>query len=484
MNAAQIQNAQVEAQLRQLQLQQVQQENSLNLSGILGTAANDPTLATYAALSGVATPGATPQPQGVAPSGASPSVSPGGASGPLGLQPPTAAPPQPNPPMSMPPPQAGPMPQPQGAGPIPQIGGSIPQIGGQMSLGQLMANLKRQNPGVPDMLLLNTAAKVSQILNPYDKQLLQFMLQQAGRNTITPYQQSELDLRQQSLANSRENAAETRALRLQMLQQNVDAKEAAKWSVQQDMGNGGHSFRYNVQTGEATELDGKTPYKPSGSVSKQASGSQPRSAPAMAMQKFMQEHPNATAEDISQFGASYGEKAKAARDFGTGALGNSIRSINTAVQHLETAKQAGDALGNNDVQALNKLKNSWAQQFGSPLPTNFDAIRQIVGQEVVKAIVAGGGGVSERQQAQEILSRANSPKQLAGAIDQIQKLMVGQLNSLRQQYQRTVGLDDFDQRFLMPETGKVMGSAGYEAQSAPSAGSGADNGGWKIERVE
>lgn len=206
---------------------------------------------------------------------------------------------------------------------------------------------------------------------------------------------------------------------------------------------------------------------------KKSAATQPRSAPAMAVQKYMQEHPDASSDDISKFAATYQERVKAARDFGTGPLGNSARSLNTAVQHLDTARQAAEALNNGDVTALNKMRNAWKQQFGSDLPTNFDAIRQIVGQEVVKSIVPGGGGVGEREEAKNILSRANSPEQMSGAIAQIQKLMVGQLNSLRQQYQRTTSMDDFDQSFLMPETKEVMQRAGYQLQgsggnSAPS----------------
>ena len=117
-----------------------------------------------------------------------------------------------------------------------------------------------------------------------------------------------------------------------------------------------------------------------------------------------------------------------------GISGRSVRAINTAVDHLETLRGLGDALKNGDIQAFNTIGNIYAKQTGSAAPTNFDTAKQIVAQEVVKSIVPGGGGVTERQElAKQILS-ASSPEQLAGFIDTSHKLMGGQLQSLEKSY--------------------------------------------------
>lgn len=123
--------------------------------------------------------------------------------------------------------------------------------------------------------------------------------------------------------------------------------------------------------------------------------------------------------------------------------------------------QLSDALGNGDIQLFNRLGQGWAQQTGSPAPTNFDAAKQIVGDEIVKAIVGAGGGVGDREKAAETISRASSPQQLKGVIQTYQGLMSGQLAGLRQQYQKTTGLNDFED-YLAPETRQKL-----EIRSAP-----------------
>ena len=88
-----------------------------------------------------------------------------------------------------------------------------------------------------------------------------------------------------------------------------------------------------------------------------------------------------------------------------------------AVAHLDTLQQLTDALGNRDTNVINRIANRIAQETGQPAPVSFDAAKAIVGQEVVKAIVANGGGQSEREEAGQKISSANSPEQLKSVID-------------------------------------------------------------------
>lgn len=161
--------------------------------------------------------------------------------------------------------------------------------------------------------------------------------------------------------------------------------------------------------------------------------------------------------DASQYGA----KTKARNDFTTGKNGNTVRSLNVAVQHLDQLGQLSEAMGNGNVQMVNKIGNIFATQTGSSAPTNFNAAKQLVGDEIVKAIVGSGGGVSDREEAAHNISAASSPQQLAGVIKTYQGLLSGQLVGLRQQYQKSTGLNDFED-FLAPET-----RAKLESHSAP-----------------
>jgi hypothetical protein len=151
----------------------------------------------------------------------------------------------------------------------------------------------------------------------------------------------------------------------------------------------------------------------------------------------------------------YKEKSTAQTAFGTGKQGDAIRSMNTAVAHLGTLEELMGALGSGDKPTLNRLSQMVAQQTGDPAPTNFDAAKAIVAKEVVKAIVAGGGGVSERQEASDLINRAASPEQLRGAIETIKKLLGGQLGGLRRQYETSTGGTNFDS-MLSPEAQKLL----------------------------
>jgi hypothetical protein len=134
-------------------------------------------------------------------------------------------------------------------------------------------------------------------------------------------------------------------------------------------------------------------------------------------------------------------KKKAASDFTSGTLGNSLRSFAVAGQHLDQLGQLADAMNNGNIQLVNQLGNTVAAQTGSAAPTNFNAAKDIVSKEVMKAIVAGGGGVAEREELNRTMSSANSPAQLKGVITQYRNLMAAQHDALLQQ-RRAAGLSD------------------------------------------
>ena len=155
---------------------------------------------------------------------------------------------------------------------------------------------------------------------------------------------------------------------------------------------------------------------------------------------------------------------KATKDFATGKNGNTVRSLNVAVNHLDTLGQLSDALNNNDINLFNKIGNTYAQQTGNPIPTNFNAAKKIVADEIVKGIVGSGGSVSDREEAANTINAANSPAQLKGVIDTYKQLLGGQLSGLKQQYETTTGKKDFN-KFISPNTQKNIGDHSQTNQS-------------------
>jgi hypothetical protein len=238
------------------------------------------------------------------------------------------------------------------------------------------------------------------------------------------------------------------------------------WQVMVDPANGNQPYRINARTGAAVTLDGQ-PYQPKG-VMKVGSNTA-RSGTAMAVQKFLEENPNATAEDVAKFNSHLRAQAAGQTAFNSGPLGSKVRSLNVAVDHLETLQGVANALGNGDAQALNRLKQNFQQQFGSAIPTNFDATKQLVAGEVANVVAAGGSTMHDRQEAEAIINRAGSPQQLTGAIKQVKRLMAGQVKGLRLQYQSSTGMDDFETH-LLPATRSELESLDNGGTAAPAQG--------------
>jgi len=161
-------------------------------------------------------------------------------------------------------------------------------------------------------------------------------------------------------------------------------------------------------------------------------------------------------------------QTQAVKAFSTGKQGQQVNAFNTAIDHLGTMDKLSDALQNGDIKAFNTIGNVVARQTGQPAPANFDAAKQIVTAEVIKAVVASGGGVTERQEAERNFAAANSPEQLKGVIDTYKQLLGGQLKSLNLQYENTTGRKDFDKK-LTPEAKTTLDRLRGETPAASAA---------------
>lgn len=172
----------------------------------------------------------------------------------------------------------------------------------------------------------------------------------------------------------------------------------------------------------------------------------------------------------------------AVKEFNTGKLGSTVRSLNVANDHLDTLNLYANALQNGDTKALNALSNTFSTQFGKPAPTNFDAAKQIVADEVIKAVVGAGGTGADRENAQKVIAAANSPEQLAGVIQTYKQLMRGQLMGLQQQYENSTNRKDFLDRLSAKTKQEILGeSQGGQAPAGMLPGAKqAPDGNWYV----
>lgn len=150
--------------------------------------------------------------------------------------------------------------------------------------------------------------------------------------------------------------------------------------------------------------------------------------------------PNASAQDLPT-------QMQALNAFNKGVPGQRVTALNTAMNHLDTIKDLGAALKNGDTTAFNAVAQFFAQQTGDPAPTNMDEAAEIVGNEIMKSIVASGAGTGpEREKLAESFSKARSPAQINDAIKTARSLLSGQAASLALQYKNGTKRDDFYDR--------------------------------------
>jgi hypothetical protein len=141
--------------------------------------------------------------------------------------------------------------------------------------------------------------------------------------------------------------------------------------------------------------------------------------------------------------------------FTVGAESKSVRAFNTAINHLDTLGPLATALNNGDNQSANKIKNNIANWSGDADVSNFNGVKRLVADEVVKAIVGSATqALGDREAAEKTILAAQSPAQLSGIMANYQKLMGGQLTSLGLQYQSGGGKKPFATTFLTPAARK------------------------------
>lgn len=223
---------------------------------------------------------------------------------------------------------------------------------------------------------------------------------------------------------------------------------------------------YRSADGSMTDASGNE-YAPKGTVRPYQTGT-PRSGQAIAVQKYLQENPHATSADVQRFMAKGGATTQAYKSFSTGKDGQAVNSLNVATEHLNLLRDLGHALKNGDEATVNRISNAIGSEFGKPAPSNFDEAKQIVADEIIKAVIGAGGGSGDRDTLQNSFNKNGSPDKIDGAIDTAFKLMGGQLRGKKKLYDRTVNDGNFND-LLTSDAQAAMGKHLSEEDSSGAA---------------
>lgn len=160
----------------------------------------------------------------------------------------------------------------------------------------------------------------------------------------------------------------------------------------------------------------------------------------------------------------YNLQTSAVKAFNQGIQGNKVRSLNVVMEHFNTLEKAADALQSGDVRAINAVAQYIQTQTGKPAPGNFNAVKEILADEIVASVVPGVGALADRQAIKKTILASSSPEQLKGIVANYKELIGGQLNGLETQYKAGTGRNDFKSRYLTP--------AAVQGLMPPSAGGG------------
>ena len=148
--------------------------------------------------------------------------------------------------------------------------------------------------------------------------------------------------------------------------------------------------------------------------------------------------------------------------------GNQVRSFSAVAHHLNALDRLGTELTNTEPRMWNSVINKLMTAGGYPQATNFDLAKQIIGTELVKAVVGAGATGGERQLLEEKLDAASSPEQLKGAIDTARQLIQGQVQGFMSKYHTMLEHGWMEPNEIIPDnTLKALGVKSIDELGAP-----------------
>jgi hypothetical protein len=167
--------------------------------------------------------------------------------------------------------------------------------------------------------------------------------------------------------------------------------------------------------------------------------------------------------------AQYTVRYRLRQDFTSGKSAQNVRSLNTAVGHLDTLDKKGKALDNAPVQVWNWIANRGLTATGDKRVTEFNMAANAVESELAATFKGMGATDQEIKAWRENLNAAQSPAQLKGAIDTAVELMSSRLGALQSQYETGLGRPK-DFHFLTEKSRSILKKLGADVDKLDGTG--------------
>ena len=157
----------------------------------------------------------------------------------------------------------------------------------------------------------------------------------------------------------------------------------------------------------------------------------------------------------------YPARYAAIKDFTSGNNARNLRSIDTAIKHLDSLRGSSKALNNTQIPLLNSLENYIIEQAGDPRPNNYNERADAVAQELTSVFRGTNGSLEDVRRWRSRLSQNMSPEGFKGAIDGAIDLLAGRIEALHSAWQRAY-MSPADFKFFSDNARKTIASLGYD----------------------
>lgn len=161
------------------------------------------------------------------------------------------------------------------------------------------------------------------------------------------------------------------------------------------------------------------------------------------------------------------------KDFTSGVAARNVTAINTAIRHLGTLNDLGEALKNGDIRVVNAAVNRVATELGMPEVSNFEQAQSAVGNELMRVFRQVGAHAQETKDWEAKFPAKASPEQLKGAVKTAVELLDGRIKALDEQWMRGMDTDKGYPNLLTPTARDILARVGGNPRRRESDARGA-----------
>ncbi len=164
--------------------------------------------------------------------------------------------------------------------------------------------------------------------------------------------------------------------------------------------------------------------------------------------------------DQSKIQARY----KTRQDFTTGTAAKNVKSLNTAVSHLNEMNKLIPELHNSGFKMWNRLAQTGSREVGgNPTLARFGAVKTALSGELANIFKNSGGTDQEIKHVADTIDSADSPEALKASIGESINLMGGRLSALQDQWHNAFD-QSYDKDFpvISDRSKNILSSMGYD----------------------